>query len=205
MRIPLLAAAVLGVAGLAAPAAVAAPALAPDEGALVTEGDVVPLTDASRSDRVFAQLGLGASIFDARRDVFLARWSPSLSAGWRFDDVDVFALVEFDQSFDFSIETDRLDVLNYGVGFGHTWFVGHLRSSLALGGSTLLSATEIDEAGTTGWFVDLRPLSARWPFGDALALELTPLAFDVLVPEPVGVPLIIYAYTTTLAIEWAGP
>lgn len=165
--------------------------------------NTIRLDSVVREDRPWLQLGVAGALYDARRDVIVGRWSPGVQGGWRFTHFGLFGTVELDQTFDFTTDTDRLDLLNVGVGVEVLQFVGHVRSSVAAGASILLADTLIDEAGETGWFVDLRPAAIRWGLGDAFAVELTPFAFDVVAPVTEGLPLVVLSYTTVLAVEWA--
>lgn len=168
-------------------------------------GDLILLDSVVRAERWWLQAGLAAAVYDARRDVVIGRFSPAMSGGYRFGRLGVFGVVEYDQTVDFTIDTDHLHLLNLGVGIELLQFLGHVRSALAVGASVLLDDTLIDEAGETGWFVDLRPGSLRWGFGEDFAVEVAPLAFDVVAPVTQGLPLVVFSYTTVLSVEWSAP
>jgi hypothetical protein len=150
----------------------------------------------------WASLDVGGSIYDPRRDVLIARWSPALSAGRRFDHYGLFATVQLDESRDFTLDTEELRVLNVGVGGEYLNFLGHVRSSLMVGASVLLTRTPIDEPGETGWFIELRPGALRWGLAEGFTLEFTPFGLDVVAPVTKGIPLIIYSFSTMLGVEW---
>ncbi|MFN3200431.1 MAG: hypothetical protein ACE366_18680 [Bradymonadia bacterium] len=164
--------------------------------------EVILTESVVRPDRWWLQGGAAVAIYDARREVALVRWSPGVLGGYRWTHVGVFGMLELDQTFDFTLETERLDVANIGVGIETLGFLGHVRSSFAVGASVLLSDTAIDEAGEVGWFIDMRPGGLRWALGEQTLLELTPIAFDVIVPVIEGLPLIVLSYTTVLTVEF---
>ncbi len=165
--------------------------------------DAILLDEVVRADRWWVQGHVISSIYDARRDVLIGRLSPGVAAGRRFTRWGVFAAVELDQTFDFTLDTRRLDVMTFGLGGEFLNFIGHVRSSLTLGATVLLSETEIDEAGEVGWFIDLRPGALRWGFGDNLTLEFSPLTFDVIAPVIEGIPLLVFSYMTGVGVEWS--
>lgn len=167
--------------------------------------DMIMLDPVTRADAWWLQAHVGGSIYDARRNLFLGRWSPGLQAGRRFSRFGAFAMLELDQTFEFTLQTERLDVLNAGVGFEVLTFLGHVRSSIAVGASVLLSSTAIEGPGKVGWFVDLRPAALRWALSPQLALELTPISLDVIVPVVEGIPLVVFSNMTLVAVEWSLP
>lgn len=91
--------------------------------------------------------------------------------------------------------------LNVAVGIATVLFRGGIRSSIAFGTSTLLYDEIFDKAGSTGWFVEVRPGGLRWSFGD-WAIVLDPLTFAVMAPEPRGpMPLRRSEFATRLGLE----
>jgi hypothetical protein len=165
--------------------------------------DAILLDSVVHEDAWWVQSGLMASIYDPRRDLVAARWSVGTSIGRRFTRWGFFGLAEFDQTLDFSLDTQFLSVLNLGVGAEYLNFLGHVRSSLTVGTSILLSDTAIDDAGESGWFIDLRPAGLRWAMSDHFTLEFVPISLDIITPVPSGIPLIVFSYGTLLSIEWS--
>jgi hypothetical protein len=151
----------------------------------------------------WAQVDLAVSIYDARRDVIIARSSPGMTAGYRFSRYGFFGAVQLDQSFDFTLDIERLDVVNVGAGFEYLNFLGHVRTSLMVGTSILASDTLIDEAGEMGWFLELRPGALRWAINKNFTFELSPIALDIIAPITSGIPLVVYSYSTVFAVEWS--
>jgi len=92
-------------------------------------------------------------------------------------------------------------VLDFGIGAEALFAGGRIRTSIAGGGSTLLFDAAFHGAGETGVFVDLRPLSLRFPLWPGLVLELSPIGFAVVSPA-LGEPHIRrIEYRSTLALE----
>lgn len=165
--------------------------------------DTILLDSVVREGAPFIQIHAAGALYDARRDAFIGRWSPSLIGGYRFTFYGLYVIAELDQTFDFTLDTERLDVMNLGFGGEFLNFLGHVRSSLSVGASVLLTDTAIDKAGEIGWFFDLRPAALRWGIGDQLVVEFTPIALDVVTPVIEGIPLIVFSYTTVLGFEWS--
>jgi hypothetical protein len=170
---------------------------------LPAPGDAILLDSVANESAPWLQLHVGGSVYDTRRNVLVGRWSPGLLAGYRLSRFGFFGTVELDQVFDFTVETQRLDVMNIGAGVEMLNFLGHVRSSIAAGASVLLSDTAIDDAGEVGWFLDVRPAALRWALGDRFALEFTPLTLDVIVPVTEGIPLVVFTYQTLVGVEWS--
>lgn len=167
--------------------------------------DSILRTSIVHEDRWWLQAHLSGGVFDTRRDILIGRWNAGAHVGRRFSHFGVFAMIEFDQTFEFTVATERLDVFNAGLGFEALTFLGHVRSSIAAGASVLLSDTAIDEAGRVGWFIDFRPATLRWPLSQDFVFELTPLSLDIIVPVTDGIPLVVLSNMTIVGIEWALP
>ena len=172
----------------------------PDETIL----DLLTNEDIANADRWWMQAGVGGTIYEARQGTLLPRWSPMLQFGRRFGRVGVFGQLAFDQSFDFTQELKTLNVYHVGIGVERLALYGRIRASLSVGAAILGTATDFDEPGTIGWFVDARPISIRFPvFGTHIA-ELTPLSIAISVPVARGIPLILFSYFTVLSMEFTG-
>ncbi|MGK0360204.1 MAG: hypothetical protein ACI9U2_002517 [Bradymonadia bacterium] len=165
--------------------------------------DSILLDSVEHEGAWWIQPSLMGTIYDPRRDLVIARWSPGLAVGRRFSRWGLQGQIEFDETLDFTLDTKVLNVLNLGVGGEYLSFLGHVRSSLTLGVSVLLSDTIIDDAGEVGWYIDVRPGALRWSVSKQWTFEFTPISLDIIVPVPTGIPLVIYAYGTVVSIEWA--
>ena len=167
------------------------------------EKKVEVFAPASRSNAPWVGLELGGTPYDVRRSEYLARFDAAVQAGHRWESFGVFGHLQYDQTRVFTQQTPSLRLVNLGIGADWINYLGRLRSSVVVGTSTLLTKTAIDPAGTTGWFADVRPAILRWPFGDVVAVQLTPLSFNVDVPVTQGIPLVLTAYFTLIGIEWS--
>ncbi|MBM4378811.1 MAG: hypothetical protein FJ086_05845 [Deltaproteobacteria bacterium] len=79
---------------------------------------------------------------------------------------------------------------------------GRCRTALALGTSTLLFRTPLDPPGSTGLFLDLRPVGLRWQLTRGFTLQFDPLTVAAAAPVLGGIPLIQLEYRTLLSVEW---
>ena len=98
--------------------------------------------------------------------------------------------------------TTQQGVFNIGVGAERLYFARRMRAALAIGPSILLYDTALDDAGTTGLFIDVRPTGVRWPVGKGWALVFDPLTFTLEIPALSGIPLLQIQYRTVLAVEY---
>lgn len=93
-------------------------------------------------------------------------------------------------------------VLNIGVGVEHIYHEGTLRSALFLGSSTLLFESALDQAGSTGFFVELVPVSIRIPLvEDVCTLRIDPVSMHLIVPAFGVLPLVRYEFRHVVSVE----
>jgi hypothetical protein len=122
--------------------------------------------------------------------------------GYRFKNIGVFA--QFEHNLWVATEFDREVVqgaFNIGVGGEVIYANGFVRTSLAIGPSILAFDTYLDKAGTTGFFVDFRPVGLRWAVHKYLVIGLDPIAFAFVAPVLDGIPLMYTQYRTALYLE----
>lgn len=123
--------------------------------------------------------------------------------GWRFGPWGVFVQVEHNLWVTSELEQDVVTgALNVGVGGELVYADGFVRTSLALGPSVLVFDTALDEAGSTGVFLDLRPVGLRWALDPQWTLGFDPLGFSLVAPVLEGIPLVQVTYRTGLYLEW---
>lgn len=171
----------------------------PDESVL----NLFSVEDIARTNTLWMQASVGVTAYDARRNTWSPRWSPGLQFGRRYNSFGIFFNLALDQTFDFTQEVKRLDVIHTGLGVERISLYGRVRSSLSAGAAILNSDTDIDSRGKIGWYFDLRPLALRWGTSSNNTIELTPFGLNVSVPVTRGIPLILVGYMTTLSFEWA--
>jgi hypothetical protein len=91
--------------------------------------------------------------------------------------------------------------LNVALGVEYLYFGGRCRSAFLLGTSILLFDTALDDAGSTGAYLEIDPVSLRWVVKDWLAVRWDPLSFAMVVPVMSGIPLVMVQYRTSLVAE----
>lgn len=98
---------------------------------------------------------------------------------------------------------DRLSIqtLDLGIGAGYSYFGGHMRAVAIAGASVLLTGSQMDDPGTTGLFLDIRPAGFRWTAGDRAVIEIHPLTFALVMPTLTGIPLVYLSYRSALLLE----
>ncbi len=122
--------------------------------------------------------------------------------GWRNKKWGVFAQFERDFWMISEVDLDLVNgVLNFAAGAERLSFKDRVRSSIAFGTSTLMFDTVFDEAGTTGLFLDLRPISLRWPVSRKVTLEVSPISVTLLAPVLGNPGIRKIEYRTVLTVE----
>ncbi len=125
--------------------------------------------------------------------------------GWRKNPWDLYVVVEHGLWRDIeSADEDSLSlqVLDLGLGAAYSYFNDNMRISLAAGPSILLTRSQLDAPGSTGFFFDFRPAGFRWKPGKVVSIELHPFTFAMVVPVLTGIPLVYMSYRTVLLIDF---
>jgi len=161
------------------------------------------LNEVIRAKAPWVQMGIGGSLYDARRDILFGHYAPSIMGGYRFSTWGAFGTLKLDRVIDFTQNTQSISILGFGLGVERLSFLGHVRTSITLGLSVLMSDTAIDQAGSVGWFLDIRPGALRWDINDQMTFEFTPFAFDITTPVPTGIPLLLLSYMTVVNVEYS--
>jgi hypothetical protein len=133
---------------------------------------------------------------------------PSLTygfeGGWRSGRWGLRARVEHNLWWEFDTEKGlHAGTLDVALGGDVLSFDGRVVSALYGGTATLLRRTAIDDAGTTGLFLDAHPAGFRWRQGRGLWLRWDPIHIAVVAPVLGGIPLLQVQYRTTFAVEWS--
>ena len=93
-------------------------------------------------------------------------------------------------------------IMNLGIGVEHLYFNDRCRFTASVGSSTLLFDTALDEAWTTGFFIEVSPVSLRWPLTEELTLQVEPTSISLAMPVLSGIPLISFQYRHGISLEW---
>lgn len=88
------------------------------------------------------------------------------------------------------------------VGFEVLYAQDRLRFHMAAGPSVLLRNGAVDEAGTVGIAIDMRPVGIRVPIGGNRTVSIDPLGFTVLLADPSGIPNVRFQFRTTVSLEF---
>jgi hypothetical protein len=124
--------------------------------------------------------------------------------GYRWNSWGLFAQVEHNMWLATEMETEVVQgAVNIGLGCELTYAEGFVRTALAVGPSILAFDTVLDDAGTTGLFIDFRPVGLRWTVHRYLVIGLDPISFALVAPVLGGIPLIYTQYRTELYLEVA--
>ncbi len=126
-----------------------------------------------------------------------------LNSGYRWGNWGLFGHVE--HNLFVATEFDRQVVngaLNIGLGGEYFFHDRGARTSLTLGPSILLFDTLIDDAGETGFFIDIRPGGLRWHLGGDFFATFDPLTFGVVAPVVGSIPLVNIEYRTIISVEY---
>lgn len=157
-------------------------------------------------DAPYVQLEGGAS--------FLSQWAsaelaPSNAAyavavGYHWDTVELGLGVEHNYWLEgVSIDPGFPDsVLNIAVEGALLSFRERVRHAIALGTSTMLFDTALEERGHTGLYLEAKPVGLRIPLRRGWRLEIEPLNVSLMAPVLDGIPLYQLAYRTTVGIGW---
>ena len=121
----------------------------------------------------------------------------------RFDRLHLYARLEGnawrqrrdDGTYDFVL------IFDLGAGARLDYGGGRLRSSVAAGATLLAVPADVDQAGTFGAFVDVRPVAYAWPLGRGARLGVVPLSLTLAVPVLTSIPLVSIQYRTTVFVE----
>lgn len=168
--------------------------------------DLLALSDNGKLEGGFVQLEVSGSLLtDAANKALLAgNFGYGLRGGYRWGGWGL--MLHFEQSFWLTTEQNSEVVqgaFNIGLGGEVTYARGFVRTSLTMGPSILAFDTALDDAGTTGFYFDLRPAGLRWAVHDYIALGLDPIHFTVVAPVLGGIPLIQVQYRTSFYVEGA--
>lgn len=145
-------------------------------------------------------------IFSAQTGLSLNTPSTYLSMGYskEFTDGNLLTVIEWNPWISLQDLNGMWNtgVLNIGVGWEKQYFDARCRSAVLIGSTTLLFDTALDPAGSTGIFLELSPVSLRFPIDEAFTLRVDPGNIQIAAPVLSGIPLITMQYRHGVALEW---
>ncbi|HNU68819.1 MAG TPA: hypothetical protein PKG82_06675 [Myxococcota bacterium] len=181
------------------------PATSEDEGQATAAWKWSPCNFDTFVKKVFVVVDVHASLLSDAEDrkPLGDSFGYAVKAGWRFGRLGVFASFEHNLWIRSELKSGvSAGVANIGIGLEVNYLHGYARTSLAIGPSVLLFDTGIDQAGSTGFFMDLRPIGLRWPITRFFALTLDPISFALVAPALDRVPLVTVQFRTTVGFEF---
>ena len=92
--------------------------------------------------------------------------------------------------------------LNIGTGIHIYLFQKRVRMSISGGLAIMLSNNALDDAGKTGFYVDLRPGALTWPIDRHISFNFDFLTLNFVAPVLDGIPLLIIEYRTVLSLQY---
>jgi len=151
-------------------------------------------TEPSRHWAVAAQVGMSVS---------LPSFNLALEGSRRWEHFGVLVKADWNPWID-TQHTPVLTVgtLNLGLGAEYRYFSGRVRTAVVAGPSILLFRTPLDEPGKVGFFLDCYASSLDWSITGPLHLRFDPLSFHIVAPILDSIPLVVFEYRTSVALEW---
>lgn len=157
-------------------------------------------------DRPFLSVDLGLSILGetGQRQSLARSFALALRGGVRWGMWGIFTQIE--PAYWRVSKTDGAKeiqgALNLGIGGELLSAKGLVRSAFSIGPSILTHAGEVDDAGSTGVYFEIRPAGLRWLIADRFVLGLDPIILSIMAPVLEGIPLIELEYRTTIIGEY---
>jgi len=148
-------------------------------------GATPPAAADERGISGFVHIEGNASFFTDEKDAGVAKVTFGYAGrgGVRFGQWDAFLHVGHSMWYEFGVTGSvNAGVLNVALGVEYRYLDDRLRSSLALGTSTLLFDAMFDDAGSTGMYADIRPLGLRWNVSGPVTIGIDPLTFALMAP-----------------------
>lgn len=125
------------------------------------------------------------------------------ACGARWGDWGLFLLLEHNLWRTSELEDSVVPgAVNLAVGVDFRFANGLVHTTMAAGPSFLAYDTLLDKAGSTGVFVEFRPLGLRIDIGQGFFLGIDPLVFAMVAPVLTGVPLVFVQYRTIGFLEY---
>ena len=157
-------------------------------------------------DRPFLNVDAGLSILGetGHREHFARSYALGIRGGWRWGKWGAFGQVEPAYWLVSTPDGDEelQGALNLGVGGEFLSADGLVRTALSVGPSVLVTAGDVDEPGSVGFYFELRPAGLRWQVAERFVIGLDPILLSIMVPVLEGIPLIELEYRTAVIGEY---
>lgn len=164
----------------------------------------------AQAGEIFAAGELHGSLLSDAPDaaVLQSTFGGGVRGGYRWDS-GWGAFLHVEQNYWFAAESSGEFVdgaWNIGLGGEYVYADGFVHTALAIGPSILAFDTVLDQAGSTGLYIEARPVGLRWSLYEPdddfeLLLGLDPIHFALVAPVIDGIPLILIEYRTALYVE----
>jgi hypothetical protein len=163
------------------------------------------LLAAPASAEIFAAAELHGSLLSDVPDaaVLQSTFGGGVRGGYRWES-GAGAYLQFEQNLWLAAESSGEFVdgaYNIGLGGEYVYAGGFVRTALAMGPSILAFDTVLDQAGSTGIFIDARPVGLRWQLHERVLLGVDPIHWALVAPVIDGIPLIQIEYRTAIYVE----
>ncbi|MDJ0765100.1 MAG: hypothetical protein QNJ97_19110 [Myxococcota bacterium] len=168
--------------------------------------DLAAMDTSGKLNGPFAAVEGHISLFSdiAEASLIAGSFGYGVRGGYRWHSWGVFLIAEHNMWVATEYETNVVQGA-YNIGFGASFSYAHgfVRSAVAVGPSILAFDTLLDDAGTTGIYVDLRPVGLRFAVHRYLVIGVDPLNFSVVAPVLDRIPLVMIQYRSMLYLEVA--
>ena len=154
-----------------------------------------PVAHASPSTFIITQSGLSLNSTSANFGLEAGIRQPSYGLLFKFDWNPWFSPQAVNDAF-------KPGVLNLGLGIEHLYFDNRCRLTISAGTSTLLFDTALDDAWTTGFFIETSPVSLRWELNEDFTFQIDPISISLAMPVLSGIPLVSFQYRHGVSLEW---
>ncbi len=161
------------------------------------EGQVTP---EAQGAQLWLQAHAAGSPLDTKTDSLVQRLSAGLQTGIRFQTWGLFLHLEMHRSIGYDRVQPDIELIQVGPGVEYLWGGHTLRSSVSIGATSLTRAAGEEVAGHRGWYIDLRPVSVRFPVASGV-VEFFPIYIDISVPTHDS-ELEMYSNFIGISYEW---
>lgn len=168
--------------------------------------DLAAMDERGKLNGPFAAVEGHISLFSdiAEASLLAGSFGYGARAGYRWKSWGVFLIAEHNLWVATEYDTNVVQgAYNIGLGAELIYAKGFVRSALAVGPSILAFDTLLDDAGSAGIYLDIRPLGLRFAVHRYLVIGVDPLNFSIVAPVLDRIPLVMIQYRSMLYLEVA--